>query len=169
MAKGIEISDDLVAGLVPVLKDPDALEALHRCARDNDTLLHLTHTALISGLRAFTGYGDNVVRAADIGAKAYETLGANVGEPIPTDFALQILASREIDPNFGLHLGEQMDDQRTILINRYPFLAQGLYDLCLAQLKDPSLAAVYGLGSAAVMRAAHEEVYEMWQFEKQFN
>lgn len=135
MAKGIEICDDLVAGLVPVLKDPDALEALHRCARDNDALLHLTHTALISSLRALTGYDDNIIRAADIGAKAYETLGANVGEPIPADFALQILANREIDPNFGLYLGEQMNDQRIMLINKYPFLAQGLYDLCLAQLK----------------------------------
>lgn len=169
MAKGIEISDDLIAGLVPVLKDPDALEALHECARDNDTLLHLTHTALISGLRVFTGYDSNIIRAADIGAKAYETLGANVGEPIPSDFALQIIANREIDPNFGLHLAEQLDEERRVLIQKYPFLAQGLYDLCLAQLKDPTLAAVYGLGSAALMRAAHEEIYGMWQFEKQFS
>lgn len=169
MASGIEINDDLIAGLVPVLKDPATFESFHSTAKENDSLLHLTHTAMMASAIKRANYNETILHAIETGVKAYETLGATVGEPIPAAFALQIIANRERNPNFGLMFGEELREQRGILIDKYPILAQGLYELCLAQIKDPQLASIYGLGGAAVIRAAHEEIYNMWQFERDYN
>lgn len=64
---------------------------------------------------------------------------------------------------------DTMEESVRELIAKYPYLAQGLQDLCEAQVKDssPELVA-YSLRGAAVMRVAHVEANELWRFEQDF-
>lgn len=167
MASGIEIHEDLVAGLVPVLKNPDALEQGHTLAKGVNPLLHLTHAALMASLKTRTGYDELIIDAVDVGARAYEALGANMlREPVPIHFALRVIADREKNPNFSLNLGDMFHTQRERFISEATTLAEGVYEISLPYVKDSGLVNTYSLGGAAVMRTAHEEIRDMWEWEK---
>ena len=97
-------------------------------------------------------------------------MGASATEAIPTDFALPVIANFGESSNFGIDLAETMDQSTRDLITQCPHLAQGLLDLCKAQMKDPSPRLTeYAFGGAAAMWAAHSEADDYWRFEREFN
>lgn len=167
MAGSIDIHPDVVSGLVPILRDHEAFEAMHGVAEKGYPFFRFAHSAFVATLRDRTQYDPRVIDAISTGVQSYEVLGANAGEPVPAPFGLIIIAAFEKNPNYGIDLAETMEESTRELIQKYPYLAQGLHDLCEAQVKDPSPQLVgYALRGAAVMRAAHVEAHEFWQFER---
>lgn len=163
MAESLEIDKALLKGLKPILKEDGQLEDLHEKAAKFNPIAHLTHLSLMAGLEVHTNYNDAILNAANVGATAYEALGVHTGEPVSTQFAIDVIASRAKNPNFGLELAEHLAIYRIGVTLRYPLLAGTLYELCLKKVKDPELALTYGVGSAAVLFATNEEVMALWQ------
>lgn len=169
MARGIEIHPDVVSGLVPILRDSPTFEVMHDVAEHGNPFFRFAHAAFVATLHSRTQYENRIIEAISTGVESYEVLGANVGEPIPGVFSLSIITNFEQNPNYGIYLAETMEEGFREMIANHPHLAQGLQDLCEARVKDssPELVA-YSLRGAAVMRAAHIEANELWQFEQDF-
>lgn len=164
MAKNFEIHEDIVAGLIPYLSDPETLKTAHQNTQHYDPLLHLTHQGLVATASRFTGLDPDHVNAIDVGATVYEALAATNNTEIPGTFVVEALATRRVDPNFSLRFGQELQDWRGKMIIEYPFLAQGIYNACVGVLGEGSedLASVYALGAAGVMRGAYRELVVLW-------
>lgn len=167
MALGAELDDAFVAGIVPVLKEPDTLVLLHEQAEETDRAMHFAHSALVGSVANVINYDQTVVGAVNIGAIVYETLGANVSQRVPLEFASDVIALREKDPNFSLHIVEQMKEEWAQLVASYPFLAGALRELCEVHILDFGQTGEYALGAAALMRASHCDISALWQLEQE--
>lgn len=167
MEHGITIHPDVVKGLEHDLKNPDVLQGAHALVRGSNPLLHTLHEGVIVGLKTSTQYDDAIINAVGLGAETYEAFTVTSVEPIPSQFALTILSVWEKDPNFGLFLGEQMQQARERLHDTQPALAAGVHTVCEAHVGSP-LAATYSVAGAGVLDLIYREADQMWQLEKQF-
>ena len=160
---GIELNQSYVKGLVPILKNPNILEPLHAQAESNNSALHLPHAALVGTLEINSSYELPVIDAINTGAMVYEALVAGATtDYIPPNFIIPLIEERNKNPNICLDIADQMTQERQRLSDTDELLAHVLYELCEAQVKDPSLT-LYGVGSAALMWAVHGEIDVMWR------
>lgn len=162
-----EIHNSFIESMVPELMDPDTLRGAHDVVKESNPALHFIHKIVVSGLDTATNYDRDVIEAVSMGAQSYEALHLTTGEQIPLGFIASIVGSSEVDPNFGMALAGGIGEARDWLFDTHHELALGVQAICAAH-GNPELASVYGVGGAALAESAYREVYDMWQFEKQF-
>lgn len=162
----IGIHKDIIAGMATELKDPAKLNMVHNIAKVDNPLLHIFHTSIEAG---FSGvdYPDDIRRAISIGASLYETLqGASRRPSMPMEFAVQFLADSERNPNFGLHLVDQMIEAKQDMIRYNPDLALGVQAICSAHIAQQEYVGAYAVGGAALMDYAYRDAHQFWQLEQ---
>lgn len=156
MAGNIDIDPDMVAGLVPVLRNPGTFEAMHALTEGGNAFFRFAHEALVT---AFSKQESDprVIDAFSAGIGSYELLASNTGT-IPQDRRLRVVRNYFDNPDYSANLSAAMERSARVLVHRHPELAQGVLDLSEARVlgSSPELLArsIYG---AAIMRAAHVE------------
>ena len=166
MAEGIDIHPDVVSGLVPILRSPEALHDMHVVAERSNPFFRIAHAFFVVNLNGGTQYDSSIVSAISTGIEAYEVLGVNC-DPIPVNFGLSVIANFEQNPNYCLAIADTMQESMQALFQQSPQLADGLREICQAHTKGlNSELFTYSLGGASLMRAAHKDADMFWHFER---